>query len=485
MAKAVKYLTNASARRYATLPKLKESDFTPRPYKGPTFEQTNKIKSENLPPALYNIYKKPLLLHQGRMQWLYDHEGRRFLDMFGGIVTVSVGHCHPKVVAAMQDQINSLWHTTTIYRNPKIYEYVEHLASKMPGDLKVVYLVNSGTEANDLAVVLAKAYTGNHDIISLQCSYHGCSSALLALTASQAYRMPMPVPSGFHHAMLPDPYRGIFGGCRDSLSQVDGGCSCPDDECYSADKYVHQLEELLGNSVPAGKVAALFAESIQGVNGAVQFPKGYLKKAHQLIKKHGGILVSDEVQTGFGRTGDHFWGFEGHGVIPDIVTMAKGIGNGFPMAAVVTTKAIAEAHAKATYFNTYGGGPLAATAGKAVLEVIEEEGLQENSRVLGKRFIEQLMQLQKVQPLIGDVRGKGLMLGVELVKPGTKDPLSPAEAADVVENIKDLGVLIGRGGRWSNVLRIKPPMCINSEDVDFTVSVIEQALNQFRIKNKY
>ncbi|XP_026327888.1 uncharacterized protein LOC113236112 [Hyposmocoma kahamanoa] len=397
------------------------------------------------------------------MQWLFDHEGKRYLDLFGGIVTVSVGHCHPKVVGALQDQIGKLWHTTSIYRQPKIYEYVDKLASKFPGDLKVIYLVNSGTEANDLATLLAKVYTGNNDIISLQSSYHGYSSGLMGLTASQAYRMPIPVPSGFYHTMLPDPYRGIWGGCRDSLSQVQGACSCSGD-CITADKYVHQLEELLGNSVPAGKVAALFAESIQGVNGTVQFPKGYLKKAHALVKKYGGLLVSDEVQSGFGRTGDHFWGFEGHGVVPDIVTMAKGIGNGFPLAAVVTTEKIAAVHAQATYFNTFGGNPLAATVGKTVLEVIEEENLQQNCKTLGKYFIEQLMDLQKAHSLVGDVRGKGLMLGVELVKPGTKQPLPRNDVMDILELLKDNGTLMGVGGRWGNTLRIKPPMCINKQD---------------------
>ncbi|XP_053606834.1 alanine--glyoxylate aminotransferase 2, mitochondrial [Plodia interpunctella] len=447
-------------------------------YAGPMFQKTEQLKSENFPPVQRNFYKKPLLLHQGYMQWLYDHEGRKYLDLFGGIVTVSVGHCHPKVVAAMQEQLKKLWHTTSIYRNPKIYEFVEKLVAKMPGKLKVVYLVNSGTEANDLAVLLAKLYTGNHNIISLQDSYHGCSSAMLGLTSTQSYRLPTPVPAGYSHAMLPDPFRGIWGGCRDSISQVPGSCSCSGD-CITSDKYIHQLEEHVINNIPISGAAAMFAESIQGVNGTVQFPKGYLKKAQQLIKEYNGLFVSDEVQTGFGRTGDAFWGFENHEIMPDIVTMAKGIGNGFPMAAVVTTMEIAEAHNKAAYFNTFGGNPLACTAGKAVLEVIDEENLQENCKVTGKYFVEQLMQLQKVYPVIGDVRGKGLMLGVELVVPGTKDPLNASDVVDIMEKTKDFGILLGRGGRYSNVLRIKPPMCIKKEDVDFAVSVLDQALKEF------
>ncbi|XP_041987278.1 alanine--glyoxylate aminotransferase 2, mitochondrial [Aricia agestis] len=461
MANKVANGLNILKRGYgSSLPKC---DFMPKEYCGPTFQKTDQIKGENLPPALFNIYKKPVVLHQGYMQWLFDHEGKRYLDLFGGIVTVSVGHCHPKVTAALQEQIKTLWHTTNIYRHPKIYEYVEKFTSKFGNDLKVVYLVNSGTEANDLAMLLAKAYTGNNDVISLQGSYHGYSSTIMGLTGTRSYRMPIPVPPGIHHAMLPDPLRGIWGGCRDSISQVSGSCSCPG-ECVTSDKYIHQLEELIGNSIPVGGVAAMFAESIQGVNGTMQFPKGYLRKASEVVRKHGGVFISDEVQTGFGRTGDAFWGFENHEVKPDIVTMAKGIGNGFPMAAVVTTQEIAAVHTKASYFNTFGGNPMAAAVGKAVLEVIEEENLQANCKKLGKYFIEQLMQLQSVYPVIGDVRGKGLMLGVEFVEPGTKTPLSPTDVGDIMEGMKDLGVLIGRGGRWNNVLRIKPPMCITEND---------------------
>ncbi|KAG6465529.1 hypothetical protein O3G_MSEX015211 [Manduca sexta] len=434
-----------------------------------------------MPPAITNVYKRPVLLHQGHMQWLFDNEGKRYLDLFGGIVTVSVGHCHPKVNAALKEQVDTMWHTTNLYRHPKLYEYIELLASKFPGDLNVVYLTNSGSEANELAVLLAKAYTGNLDMISLQTSYHGYTSSLMGLTATQSYRMAIPVPTGYHHAVHPDPFRGIFGGCRDSLSQVPGE-NVVSGDCPSAEKYVHQLNELLGNSVPAGRVGAFFAESIQGAGGVIQFPKGYLRQAQEAIKKCGGLYVADEVQTGFGRTGDHYWGFQTHGVKPDIVTMAKGIGNGFPLAAVVTTKEIAAAHSKAAYFNTFGGNPMASVVGKAVLEVIEEEGLQQNSKVVGDYFIQQLMQLQKQHPVIGDVRGQGLMLGVELVEPGTKKPLNLPQVVDIHENIKDQGVLIARGGRWNNVFRIKPPMCINKQDVDFSIAVMDEALKKYSKK---
>ncbi|XP_045536195.1 alanine--glyoxylate aminotransferase 2, mitochondrial [Papilio machaon] len=476
--KATKCCFNHFFRRFST-PAIPAYNLIPKAYTGPSIAKTDSLKLNHISPVVYDLYKKPLIIHQGSMQWLYDHEGRRYLDLFGGIVTVSVGHCHPKVSSALHEQIDTLWHTTNIYRHPKLYEYVEKLIAKFPGDLKVVYLVNSGTEANDLAVVLAKAFTGNNDVISLQSGYHGCSYGVMGLTSTQAYRQPNISHAGFYNALLPDPYRGIWGGCRDSLSQVPDACSCPGD-CVTSDKYAHQLSELLENSVPAGRVAALFAESIQGVNGALQFPKGYLRKAYQLIKSYGGLYVADEVQTGFGRTGDTFWGFENQGFTPDIVTMAKGIGNGFPLAAVVTTKEIAAAHAQAAYFNTFGGNPLAAAAGKAVLEVIEKENLQENNKVMGRYFIEQLMELQKIHPVIGDVRGKGLMLGLDLIKPGTKEPMSVDQFKNIFETIKDLGVLIGRGGRWNNVLRIKPPMCINKQDVDFSISVLDEAFKRHK-----
>ncbi|XP_028029162.1 alanine--glyoxylate aminotransferase 2, mitochondrial [Bombyx mandarina] len=456
---------------------MPSTGFTPKEYKGPTYEQLEHLKSKHMPPAIPNSYKKPVLLHQGHMQWLFDHEGKRYLDLFGGVVTVSVGNSHPKLNAALKEQIDLIWHTTNLYRHPRIYEYIEKLSSKLPDDLNVVYLVNSGTEANDLATILAKAYTGNLDVISLQTSYHGYNSSLMGLSATQSYRMNLPVPPGFYHAAHPDPYRGSWGGCRDSISQVAGACSCPG-ECVSTEKYIHQLDELLGNSVPAGRVAAFFAESIQGAGGVVQFPKGYLKRAQELIRKNGGLYVADEVQTGFGRTGDHYWGFETHGVRPDIVTMAKGIGNGFPLAAVVTTKEIAAAHSGKSYFNTFGGNALAATVGKAVLDVIDEEELQKNSKTVGEYFIRQLMELQKQHPVIGDVRGQGLMIGVELVEPGTKKPLPVSLVKDIHEEIKDNGVLVVLGGRWSNVFRMKPPMCITKADVDFGISVIDDAIKK-------
>lgn len=244
--------------------------------------------------------------------------------------------------------------------------------------------------------------------------------------------------------------------------------------------YVDQLKDVLVHST-SKKVAGFISEPIQGVGGTVQLPKGFLKGAYELIRERGGVCISDEVQTGFGRLGSHYWGFETQGVVPDIVTMAKGIGNGFPMAAVITTPEIAHSFAQAVHFNTFGGNPVASAVGKAVLEAIDEDGVQKNCEVVGTYFLEELLQLKKEFPdVIGDVRGKGLMIGVEFVTDKeSKTPLPPEKFVPIWEDCKDMGVLVGKGGLYGNVMRIKPPMCITREDVDFGVAVIRAALSKY------
>uniref|UniRef100_A0A023F4P8 Alanine--glyoxylate aminotransferase 2, mitochondrial n=2 Tax=Triatoma infestans TaxID=30076 RepID=A0A023F4P8_TRIIF len=462
-------------------------NFKPSVYKGPDYKAVLKIKEDHIVPCIKQYYKEPLLIHEGHMQWLFDHTGKRYLDMFGGIVTVSVGHCHPKVADAMKEQLEKLWHVTNIYLHPNLYEYAEKLTSKLPRDLKVVYFVNSGSEANDLAMMLSRAYTGHFDIISFRNSYHGLSPYTMGLTAMSFAKHDIPSAFGIHHAMNPDIYKGLWGGsnCRDSPVQTDRKCDCTDGKCQAAERYYEQLEEVFRYSLPRGKVAALFAESIQGVGGTVQFPKGFLKKAYELVRSNGGVCVADEVQTGFGRTGDHFWGFESHEVVPDIVTMAKGIGNGFPLAAVVTTTKIAQTLDLAFHFNTFGGNPVACTVGMKTLQVIEEEQLQKNCKIVGTHLLTQLAQLRDEFEFVGDVRGKGLMIGIELVKKkATKEPMAAKPIADIWEACKDMGLLIGRGGINGNVFRIKPPMCVTKEDADFTVEVLRRAFCQHTEKCK-
>src|SRR6266576_3877008 len=343
-------------------PALPSFDHQPIKYAGPSADEVLQLRKEFLNPGIFLYYKKPLMLVEGKMQYVWDEHGRRYLDALGGIVTVSVGHCHPDVIDVVCRQNETLQHSTTIYLQPNIAEYAEKLASKMPRDLKVCYFVNSGSEANDLALLMARAYTGNYDVIALRNAYHGGSTLAMSLTANRAWKFNIPHSFGVHHAITPDPYRGLWG--RDD---VDAG-----------KKYAADLKNLIDFATP-GQVAAFIADSIQGVGGCIVFPESYLKHAYEHVREVGGLCIADEVQTGFGRTGTHYWGFETQDVIPDIVCMAKGIGNGAPLGAVVTTPKIAQALSQRIHFNTFGGNPVVSAQGMAVLEIIDGEKLQENA----------------------------------------------------------------------------------------------------------
>ena len=434
-------------------------DYTPKTYDGPSPEEILALRKEFVNPAIFHYYKKPIAIVEGKAQYLYDNTGRRYLDGFGGIVTVSVGHCHPEVLAAATLQNETINHTTTIYLHPQIALYAKELAAKMPGNLKVCYFVNSGSEANDLAILMARAYTQNYDVIALRNAYHGGSPSSMALTSHHTWKYNVPHNHGVQHANMPDTYRGPFG-----MDDPDAG-----------KKYADDVGEMIRYGTP-GKIAAFIAESIQGVGGTVVFPDGYLKEAYAQARSYGGLCVADEVQAGFGRTGTHFWGFETQGVVPDIVTMAKGIGNGCPLAAVVTTPEIAAVLASRIHFNTFGGNPVSMAQGRAVLKVIEKEGLQKNSLEIGAYLTAGFNKLAEKHNIIGEVRGKGLMLGVELVKDRTTKEPASAECAEVFERCKDLGLLIGKGGLKGNVLRIKPPMCIHKADADFMLETIGEAM---------
>jgi alanine-glyoxylate transaminase / (R)-3-amino-2-methylpropionate-pyruvate transaminase len=438
---------------------LPSCDFQPRPYHGPAADEVLALRKEFLNPGIFLYYKKPLMLVEGWMQYVWDETGKRYLDGLGGIVTISVGHCHPDVIDAARRQLQTLQHSTTIHLHPHAGEYARHLAAKLPADLKVCYFVNSGSEANDLALLMARAYTGNYDVIALRNAYHGGNAAGLALTAQSTWKFNVPHSFGVHHALTPDPYRGAYG--RDD---PDAGV-----------KFAADVKQVIDFATP-GRVAGFIAESIQGVGGCVVFPDGYLDAAYRFVRQAGGLCIADEVQTGFGRTGSHFWGFETHGVIPDIVTMAKGIGNGYPLAAVVTTREIGSVLAQRIHFNTFGGNPVGMAVGKAVLEVIEREKLQENAQQLGARLLSGLEKLKQKHRIIGDVRGKGLLLGMELVRDRqTKEPAT-AECAQVHENARDAGLLLAKGGFWGQTIRIAPPMCITQADVDFALEVLDGAL---------
>jgi len=443
------------------LPQLPPTDHRPRTYEGPGIAEVAALRKRYLSPALLTYYKEPIMIVEGSMQYVYDETGRRYLDGFAGIVTVSVGHSHPYVLQKAREQLDVLQHTTTIYYHPTIAAYGKMLADKMPGDLSVCYFVNSGSEANDLAMLMARLYTGNYDLIALRNAYHGGSASTMGLTAHSTWKYNYPHSFGVHHAIAADPYRGPWG--RDDR---DAGAH------YAAD-----IQNLIQHATP-GKVAGFFAEAIQGVGGSVVYPDGYLKHAYEYVRAAGGVCVCDEVQTGFGRTGEAFWGFETQDVLPDIVTMAKGIGNGAPLAAVVTTPEIAQTLAGRIHFNTFGGNPVSCAIGKAVLEVMERENLQQNCLEIGGYLLDGFSGLMAKHDIIGDVRGKGLMTGIELVKDrGTKEPAT-AECVRVWERAKALGLLIGKGGLFGNVLRIKPPMCLTRADVDFMIAVLDIALGE-------
>jgi len=441
------------------MPTLPPFDHAPIPYAGPSAEDVLAMRREFVNPGIFLYYKKPIMLVEGRMQYVWDETGRRYLDALGGIVTVSVGHCHPKVVAAMQKQNETLQHSTTIYLHPNIAEYAKALSAKMPGDLKVCYFVNSGSEANDLAILMARAYTGNYDLIALRNAYHGGNASAMSLTAHSTWKYNVPHSFGVHHALTPYAYRGAYG-----YEDPDAGR-----------KYADDVKSLIDYATP-GRVAGFIAESIQGVGGVVSYPADYLARVYEHVRAAGGVCIADEVQTGFGRLGNHYWGFEDYGVTPDIVTMAKGIGNGCPLAAVVTTPQIAAALASRIHFNTFGGNPVAMAAGKAVLEVIEEEDLQDNALRLGASLANGLRRLAQKHSLIGDIRGRGLMQGIELVKDRSTKIPATEECARAVETARDLGLLVGKGGLRGQTIRMAPPMCATNEDVEFILDVLDTAL---------
>ncbi|HNQ72177.1 MAG TPA: aminotransferase class III-fold pyridoxal phosphate-dependent enzyme [Verrucomicrobiota bacterium] len=444
-----------------TTPTLPATSLRPRAYTGPARAAVLAQRRQHVHPSIFHYYREPLLLVEGQMQYVWDEQGRRYLDGLGGIVTVSVGHCHPHVMAAGHRQSEVLQHATTIYLHPNLGAFAGQLAARLPGELKVCYFVNSGSEATDLALLMARVYTGNYDVIALRNAYHGGNASGMTVTAHSSWKFNVPHSFGVHHAIAPYPYRGPYGY----------------DDAEAGRKYADDVKSLIDYATP-GRVAAFIAESIQGVGGFVEFPPHYLQHVYAHVRAAGGVCIADEVQTGFGRLGTDFWGFETQGVVPDIVTMAKGIGNGYPLAAVVTTPQIAAALTGKIHFNTFGGNPVAMAIGSAVLEVIEREKLQANSLQMGRRIKAGLEKLQSKHPEIGDVRGRGLLLGVEIVKDRRTKAPGQAECTAVHEAAREMGLLLGKGGLWGQTIRLAPPMCINAADADFIVEVFDAAFSR-------
>uniref|UniRef100_A0A8C0C4A7 Alanine--glyoxylate aminotransferase 2, mitochondrial n=1 Tax=Balaenoptera musculus TaxID=9771 RepID=A0A8C0C4A7_BALMU len=402
--KAGAFWTSVAKLGLHTKPSMPPCDFTPERYQSLAYDRVLEIHKQHLSPVLTAYFSEPLLLHQGHMEWLFDYEGNRYLDFFSGIVTVSVGHCHPKVNAVAQKQLGRLWHTSAVFFHPPIHEYAEKLSALLPEP--VIFLLNSGSEANDLAMLMARAHSNNTDIISFRGAYHGCSPYTLGLTNVGFYKMELPSGMGCQSTMCPDVFRGPWGGshCRDSPVQTIRKCSCASDCCQAKDQYIEQFKDTLSTSV-AKSIAGFFAEPIQGVNGVVQYPKGFLKEAFELVRERGGVCIADEV--------------------------------------------------------------------------IKEENLQENSQEVGTYMLLKFAKLRDEFEIVGDVRGKGLMIGIEMVKDKTsRQPLPREEVNQIHQDCKRMGLLIGRGGTFSQTFRIAPSMCITKPEVDFAVEVFRSALIQ-------
>lgn len=406
-------------------------------------------------------YARPLHIVRGWMQYLYDAGGRQYLDAVNNVP--HVGHCHPRVVQAGQRQMAVL-NTNTRYVHETILRYAERLCATMPEPLRVCYFVNSGSEANELALRLARAYTGRNDFIVLDAAYHGNTTGLVDISP---YKFNGPggagKPENVHIAPLPDVYRGLH--------------RAPDTR--AGEKYAAAVTEIVRVQQEKGRpIAAFIAESLPGCAGQILLPDGYLEAVYRSVRRYGGICIADEVQVGFGRVGTHFWGFELQGVVPDIVTLGKPMGNGHPIGAVVTTPEIAAAFANGMeYFSTFGGNPVSCAIALAVLEVIEQEELQRHARETGSLFISGLKELQTSHPLLGDVRGSGLFLGVEIVgDPETRLPAA-AEATYIVEHMRELGILISTDGPDHNVLKIKPPLSFTQADVEIFLERLQTVLS--------
>ena len=404
------------------------------------------LRSKHLGPSLSIAYDEPLHIVRGAGQYIFDAKGNRYLDCVNNIQ--HVGHCHPKVVEAAQSQYETL-NTNTRYLDETIVKYAKELTATLPDGLDVCFFTNSGSEANDLALRMARECSKSKETILLDGAYHGNLSSLIEISP---YKHNGPggngAPDHVHVIPMPDSFRGKYRG----------------EDC--GDRYIDEVITAVNNIQDNDKkVSAFIAEALMGCGGQLILPEGFLQKAFELVKKAGGLCIADEVQIGFGRMGSHFWGFESESVVPDIVTMGKSMGNGHPLSAVVTTHEIAETFNNGMeYFNSFGGNPVSCAVGQAVLNVIEEEGLQENADEVGNYLIDQLNKIDN--SLIGQVRGQGLFIGIELVK--DKDTLTPAakEADEIVNAMKDAGILMSTDGPDHNVLKIKPPIIFTRENAD-------------------
>eukprot|EP01061_Rhynchopus_euleeides_P015112 TRINITY_DN25931_c0_g1_i1.p1 TRINITY_DN25931_c0_g1~~TRINITY_DN25931_c0_g1_i1.p1 ORF type:complete len:433 (+),score=188.74 TRINITY_DN25931_c0_g1_i1:62-1360(+) len=418
-------------------------------------------RKQYLHPVHRTLYSEPMMLTSGDMQYLFDDSGRKYLDMFGGVTTVSVGHSHPKVTEAASRQAAKLTHATTLFLTESIIDFCEAFAQKLPNpDDWVVHVVNSGSEATDFATLQARVYTGNYMLLGLRHGYHGFTEGARGLVSVPKWKHRVPPPPGTTRLPVPSTYRGRLGTTPADLPA-----------------YIDDLKETVACET-GGAVAAFFAEAIQGYAGASELIPGYLQEAYKVIRENGGLCVSDEVQCGFGRLGTHYWGFEAAGVVPDIIVTAKSVANGWPVGVVATKREVAEKMTDTMYFNTYGGNAVCTEVARTVLQIIDDEGLQGNSLRQGNRLLAGMRELQQRHPFIGHVRGSGLLLGMDMVSdPVTKTP-APEVVAAVVDGMREEGVIIGKGGPYGNVVRMAPPMCITDADTEFFLEALRKTLSR-------
>jgi 4-aminobutyrate aminotransferase-like enzyme len=426
----------------------------------PKRQELIRQRKKSIGSSLSLSYDEPLHIVRGYGQYLYSDMGQAYIDCVNNVA--HVGHCHPDVVAAGQRQMAVL-NTNTRYLHDNILRYAERLSGTLPEPLSVCYFVCSGSEANELALRLARTFTGRQQMIVLDGAYHGNTAALIE---HSPYKHDGPggagTPEYVLKAPLPDPYRGLYTGEN------------------SGPRYAEEVQAIVRSSIEAGPgPAGILCEPMLGCGGQIIPPAGFLPQAFHAVRQSGGVCIADEVQVGFGRVGTHFWAFESQGVAPDIVTLGKPIGNGHPLAAVVTTPEIATAFSNGMeYFNTFGGNPVSCAIGLAVLDVIEAEALQARALKVGAVLLEGLKRLKRRHSVIGDVRGLGLFVGVELVTDRLSKEPAASEAAMIVEAMKKRGILLSTDGPDHNVIKIKPPMVISEADVRFIVQQLNDVLRQ-------
>ena len=419
---------------------------------------------EFLFPAVFHYYKDPLVVVQAKDQHVWDADGNQYLDFFGGIVTVSVGHCNDSVNAKVHEQLDKLQHVSTVFSNEPQVMLARKLAQITPAAsggaaLRKSFFTNSGTEANETAILAARCYTGSTEVIALRHSYHGRSSAAMGLTGQAAWKLGPP-QAGVVHAVNAYCYRCPFG-----LEYPSCDVKCAQD-----------IEQVIRTST-SGHIAALIAEPIQGVGGFITPPKEYFKIVTDIVRKYGGIFIADEVQTAWGRTGGKWFGIEHWNVQPDIITSAKGLGNGLPIGVTIARPEVADAM-KGVTISTFGGNPVVTTAAKAVIDYIEEQNLLRNTEETGAYLRGKLIDLQDKHKLIGDVRGMGLLLAIELVEDRKTKVPATAATSQLMEATRENRIMVGRGGMNGNVLRFSPPMNIGRADVDEFIQRLDASFLQ-------